>query len=636
MSLGGDADRLRRRLRGSRPDAIHAWKSTPPTRSERAAVEERKHRGPLQQKAELQARLLDPLGMSRTNVTTAAAMADPLRATGYRWREVSETHEAVPMRALDSIAPAGAINSTVLDMAQWIRLQLGRGEYEGQRLVSAERLADTWSSQIKVAGDIQYGMGWMLGEWDGHRVVEHGGNIDGYAAEVALLPDDQLGFVLLTNISATPLQRESMGIVFDSLLGDPPDEDAPKLDLRPYLGKFVANFGPFSDARFTVSAKGGALFVDVPGQTNYELKPPNDQGLWDFAMTDTIKVSFERDDQGKAQVLHMHQGGFDFELPREGYAVPPDFTREQVADKLGRYRADKGSLEATVRLEGGRLVADVKGQMAFALHKPDDQGRWRFRARKEIAISFLEGKDGVEALTVHQGGVDTRMSRVETKEQPLPTVEQLLAKAKGNAVQKRLAKLGIIELSGTVRLPSSAVEGKCRLWFDAEHRYRVELDFGRHGRSIDTFDGTAAWTVSTLGPATEHKGKYLRQASLGMSFLLGDWLARFDEASVEGREGEGKDERLVVTLRSKELPPATALVDPRTGQVRSIKQIQLTEGTGPIPVQIKLDDYRRAKGLRLPHRFQSTNEHAGDTIFEIKTVQKAKEDPATLFSRAKL
>lgn len=587
----------------------------------------------------VQTRLLEPLGMKSTSFTVDAAKQDPELSRGYRYREVTAVHEAVPMRSIDSIAPAGAINSNVLDMAKWLRLQLGRGTFEGKPLVSAERLQDTWSPQIEVAGGIRYGLGWMLGDWQGHRVVEHGGNIDGYAAEVAMLPDDELGFVLLTNVSVTPLQRESLGIVFDSLLGELPDPDAktPALDLQPLTGRYVADFGPFDDVRFTVTNEGGKLFVDVPGQTKYELSAPNEQGRWPFALTDTIQVSFERDAEGKAQVLHMFQGGLEFELPRDGYVFPPDFTLAEVDTKLGRYRAENGALEATVRLEGGRLVADIKGQMAFVLRKPDDQGRYRFRAKDDLAVSFREddkgkGKPKVSALVLHQAGAEVVLSRVDAEDAPLPTIEQLLARSKAKRFDATLAKLGAIELRGKVRLPSSAVEGTFRMVIDAEHRHRMELDFGRHGRVIDTYDGTSAWSVSTLEPATDAQGKYLRQISLlSTQLMAGDWTRGFDEAVVEGRTGKGADERIIVVLRAKDLPPVKLLVDPVRGDVRGLEYMQLAEGIGGIPLKNELGEYRKALGLRLPFRMSSSNEHSGDTIFEVEKVTKVEGDRAPLF-----
>ena len=55
------------------------------------------------------------------------------------------------MRNLDLIGPAGSINSNVKDMAQWLRFQLGKGEYEGKRLLSSKAHAETWTQQIEMA-----------------------------------------------------------------------------------------------------------------------------------------------------------------------------------------------------------------------------------------------------------------------------------------------------------------------------------------------------------------------------------------------------------------------------------------------------------------------------------------------------
>lgn len=584
----------------------------------------------------LQTRLLDPLGMKSTTISVTAAQANPELARGYRYREVTKVHEAVPMRALDSIAPAGAINSNALDMAKWLRLQLGRGTYEGKPLVSAERLQDTWAPQIEVGGGIRYGLGWMLGDWQGHRVVEHGGNIDGFAAEVAMLPDDELGFVLLTNVSSTPLQRASMGIVFDSLLGELPKEgeQGPALDLRPYPGRYVADFGPFDDVRFTVTDEGGKLYVDVPGQQKYELRPPSAEGRWAFALTDAIQVSFELDEKGKAQVMHMVQGGLDFELPREGHSFPPDYTAAEVEAKLGRYRLETPPLAATVRLEGGRLVADIEGQMAYVLRKPDEQGRHRFRVKDDIAVSFRQDAKGrVDALVLHQSGIDMVLPRVATAEAPLPTIEQLLARNKSASFTKQLEKLGAIEVLGKVRMPSSNVEGRIRIVFDAKRRHRIELDLGRHGRSIDTYDGTAAWSVSSMSPPIDAQGPYLKQAGLlGTPVLAGDWTHGFDEAVVESRVGKGADLRVVVVLRAKDLPPMKLHVDPVRGDVRRLEQIQLAEGVGGIPVTGELGDYRKALGLRLPFRMSTFNEHSGATIIEVEAVKQVKGELDPLFT----
>ena len=51
---------------------------------------------------------------------------------------------------------------------------------------SEEALSEMWTEQIKIGSGIGYGLGWMLRDWQGQRVIEHGGNVDGFAAQMAL------------------------------------------------------------------------------------------------------------------------------------------------------------------------------------------------------------------------------------------------------------------------------------------------------------------------------------------------------------------------------------------------------------------------------------------------------------------
>src|SRR4030095_12707336 len=125
--------------------------------------------------------------------------------------KINDRIQAVSWRNIDNIAPAGSINSNVTDMAQWVRLQLGGGMYEGKRLISSGSMKEMHSSQtvIRIEGNnerlypeahfLNYGLGWFLSDFRGRKLVEHGGAIDGMRSEVAMLPEEKLGVVILTN-----------------------------------------------------------------------------------------------------------------------------------------------------------------------------------------------------------------------------------------------------------------------------------------------------------------------------------------------------------------------------------------------------------------------------------------------------
>lgn len=99
-----------------------------------------------------QKEILDRLGMTDTTFTAEAVTAAANHAQGHRWTP-SRTIE-VPFESIFpyGFGAAGAINSTIEDMALWVRLQLGDGSFEGERIVSSANLAVTrtpWSRSTR-------------------------------------------------------------------------------------------------------------------------------------------------------------------------------------------------------------------------------------------------------------------------------------------------------------------------------------------------------------------------------------------------------------------------------------------------------------------------------------------------------
>ena len=185
----------------------------------------------------MKARILAPLGMATTRTSLRDAWKDPRVARGYAWNEARKTFRLVTLETLgnniDGIAPAGAISSTALDMTSWLRFLLRHGVHDGKALIDPATLTTTWTPQIQVGGTIGYGMGWFVRTWQGQQLIEHGGAIDGYSAEVGLLPDSNIGFVVLTNtLSALP--SIAMELVPQYLLGELPPAASDVADLEPY------------------------------------------------------------------------------------------------------------------------------------------------------------------------------------------------------------------------------------------------------------------------------------------------------------------------------------------------------------------------------------------------------------------
>lgn len=224
-------------------------------------------------------RILKPLGMKRSDTSVQAMLRSDDHALGYAWDAEKGEYKQLPMREVAAVAPAGAINSNVDDMAKWVQFMLDGGVWHGKRLISEKSFAELTVPRITVAGEMKYGYGWFLRNWHGHTVVEHGGNIDGFNAEVALMPDQHLGFVMLTNVSASSLGETAQATVWQNLVGAPSTPEpttvtqpAPDTATAAALKELV---GPYKPARvpvtFEVAVRDGKVALVVPGQPAYPL-----------------------------------------------------------------------------------------------------------------------------------------------------------------------------------------------------------------------------------------------------------------------------------------------------------------------------------------------------------------------------
>jgi CubicO group peptidase (beta-lactamase class C family) len=177
-------------------------------------------------------RFFVPLTMSSSSTSVNAFKTANNVATPHA--KVEEKVTVIPWRNIDNIAPAGSINSNVADMAQWVRLQLGQGTFQNQRLFTAAAAKEMHAAQTIIrfeppysmfypeAHFLNYGLGWFLSDYRGRKVVEHGGAIDGMRAQVAMIPEEKLGLVVLSNLNGSALPVALMYRIFDSFLGAPP------------------------------------------------------------------------------------------------------------------------------------------------------------------------------------------------------------------------------------------------------------------------------------------------------------------------------------------------------------------------------------------------------------------------------
>ncbi len=152
--------------------------------------------------------LFTPLKMKRTH-TNILQKEDMNTAMGY-----TSPSDAIanPMAYYDlqAMAPAGSICSSLEDMLKWTRCWLHFGKSDGETVIPTSYVQEAISSQTIMRANLpsdaepylffsNYGYGWMLSSYKGRYRVEHGGNINGFSANVCFLPTEGLGVVVLTN-----------------------------------------------------------------------------------------------------------------------------------------------------------------------------------------------------------------------------------------------------------------------------------------------------------------------------------------------------------------------------------------------------------------------------------------------------
>lgn len=178
----------------------------------------------------VESRIFRPLGMTNSDFSTTAASQSSDHATPHEKRKGEVTK--VPWRNIDNVGPAGSINSSVNDLARWVRMQLSEGSYEGKVILKPATLRETHTPQMVVRMDdpnqralsigtnmTSYGLGWVIQDYRGHHMVSHGGAIDGFRTQITLLPNEGYGIILLANLGGNNMPEGLRAAVADEILG---------------------------------------------------------------------------------------------------------------------------------------------------------------------------------------------------------------------------------------------------------------------------------------------------------------------------------------------------------------------------------------------------------------------------------
>lgn len=179
----------------------------------------------------VKSRLFEPLGMKTANFSVNDVIKVADRATPHQ--RVGEKNVQIPWRNIDNVAPAGSINAGVAELANWLKMHLNEGRVGGRQIISAGNVREMHMPQmvVRIEGrwklffgepettQLSYGLGWFISSYRGHKLVGHGGSIDGFRAQIQLVPAAKLGVAVVANLGNTQLPEAVAYQVLDRLLG---------------------------------------------------------------------------------------------------------------------------------------------------------------------------------------------------------------------------------------------------------------------------------------------------------------------------------------------------------------------------------------------------------------------------------
>ncbi len=175
-------------------------------------------------------RIFRPLGMNRSSSSANDMPGSGDFSYPYNLRDGELTR--IPIRNIDNAGPAGSINSSVEEMLHYIEMHINKGEQNGRRILSKEneemmqRAQSVQGARDRYTelGPQTYGLATRVSSYRGRKWVQHGGGIDGFISQMAWLPNDGIGVMVLTNMSgsANPVPTMVVRRVFDDLLGEEP------------------------------------------------------------------------------------------------------------------------------------------------------------------------------------------------------------------------------------------------------------------------------------------------------------------------------------------------------------------------------------------------------------------------------
>lgn len=238
-----------------------------------------------------------PLGMNDSFIYDNGQATRGGHATGY----VSQGNGFKPAdrNPENYVYGDGQVNSTIEDMAKW-----DQALYT-EKLIKASTLEEAFAPALLNDGTpVGYGFGWGLGRYRGLRFVSHGGDTDGFLAQITRFPEQHFTVIVLSNYEQfTPPHAVANKIASIYLADDLKSPAA--VQLAPArLGGYVGRYTLY-DLVLKISLEGGALWLTPPTQKRVKLVPVSDEEFLIEGSQGASGIGFNRNSQGQITCLSL-------------------------------------------------------------------------------------------------------------------------------------------------------------------------------------------------------------------------------------------------------------------------------------------------------------------------------------------
>jgi len=583
--------------------------------------------------------ILPVLGMKNSTLTTAEMAKTKDYSFGYDYNFETKTNRKLPFRDILEVAPAGSINSSSNDMAKWLQFVLSRGVVGSKRLISEEAFGEWIEPQNSITANMSYGLGWFIEKWNGETIVHHGGNIDGFNSLVAMIPEKKLGFVLLTNVTSSPIGTEMMSIIFKQLLGQgsakavpPSNSPIPDVDPAKEVGSYFLKEAGFN---IDISFSDGSLRMTVPGQPTYELKKVAPRKYKLEGAPDGFFMTFKDD----SAFLEQPQGNFTLTKIIEKPAEKPADGINPARELVGNYSPATGGVVISIRENDGKVAMTVPGQPPYELLKREGDRFYSRGLPDSYGVRAERDSMGkVIAITLMQPNGDFRLDKVnEGAERGTPSAEDVVAKAidaLGGAAAWRSLNSRITEVE--VDFENQGVKANGVTYSRAPYLYASKSDLFALGKKIaDAFEymnSNGGGTITSFLPPEIHGESRLAELRVEYGFYgLLDAIVG-TKLSVVGSERVKNEDSWVVEFKPAVGSEYRIYFSKTTFlPLRRFSVVSSSTSTIRLPVTVDYSDYQKVDGIMTPFRTLTVSPSMGNVVTIVKKVDHNTKIPDETF-----